>query len=97
MENQTKKTTEKLDKEVLDGIKTHTEKLNQLSNSIGELYIRMRDAERNFKGFQKKVEEAEASFLEENDVLKEYLAELDKKYPNGEIDLDKGEVTYFKE
>ena len=88
---------EKLDADVLDHLKKHTEKLNTISNSIGQSYIRMRDAERIFKEWQKKIEDMETEFFQENDLLKKYLGELETKYPNGEIDLNTGEVTYNKE
>ena len=88
---------EKLDADVLDRLKKHTEKLNALSNSIGQMYIQMRDTERAFKEWQKRVDETETEFLEENQSLKKYLTELEAKYPNGEIDLNTGEITYSRE
>ncbi len=87
---------EKLDAEVIDRLKKHTEQINTLTNSIGQLYIRMRDAEQQFKEWQARVEEAEIKFFAEQDTLKKYLNELETRYPNGEIDLSTGEVTYIK-
>ena len=85
--------TENLDKEIVDRLKFLRDETDKIVIFLGQLAVQ----ERTLKKKLKEVEDNQEKFGAMNDKyifeLEEKLSELDKKYKNGEIDLDKGTIT----
>lgn len=86
--------TETLDQSVVDKLKSIQEVQNNMVVALGQVAVRRRE-------IQKQLEELDSKEIEFGDKLDSSmvdmnteLAELDKKYPNGQIDLDAGTVIY---
>ena len=85
---------EKLDDTLVSMLKQIQEEQNNVVIALGQVAVRRRD-------LQKQLDELSAKEAEFGDRLDKslnhmnsQLAELDKKYPNGQIDLEQG-VVYF--
>ena len=85
---------EKLDDALVSMLKQIQEEQNNVVIALGQVAVRRRD-------LQKQLDELSAKEAEFGDRLDKslnhmnsQLAELDKKYPNGQIDLEQG-VVYF--
>ena len=85
--------TENLDKETVDRLKFLRDETDKIVIFLGQLAVQ----ERTLKKRLQEVEDNQEKFGAMNDKyifeLEEKLSELDKKYKNGEIDLDKGTIT----
>ena len=86
--------TETLDQSVVDKLKSIQEVQNNMVVALGQVAVRRRE-------IQKQLEELDLKEIEFGDKLDSSmvdmnteLGELDKKYPNGQIDLDAGTVIY---
>ena len=86
--------TETLDQSVVDKLKSIKEVQNNMVVALGQVAVRRRE-------IQKQLEELDSKEIEFGDKLDSSivdmnteLGELDKKYPNGQIDLDAGTVIY---
>lgn len=88
--------TEKLSEESLDTIVKNQNEANQLVFELGQVALEIRDLNVKIK----KLEEVKATFESRIDEisanLNATLQSLQKIYPNGEIDLKEGTVTYQK-
>jgi hypothetical protein len=87
-------TTEKLEQEVIDRLKAMQEEQNNMVIALGQLSIRKRQLQQQLDETKKlETEYGERVDTSVNEMNIE-LAELDKKYPNGQIDLEAGTVIY---
>ncbi len=88
--------TEKLSEENLDTIVKNQNEANQLVFELGQVALEIRDLTIKIK----KLEELKSSFESRIDEvsanLNATLQSLQQIYPNGEIDLKEGTVTYKK-
>jgi hypothetical protein len=86
--------TEKLQPELVEKLKKIQDEQNSMVISLGQVAVQRRQFEKNLEELRKKEEEfglrLDKSIMEMNIELDE----LDKKYPNGQIDLDKGTIIY---
>ena len=86
--------TEKLEQEVIDRLKAMQEEQNNMVIALGQLSIRKRQLQQQLDETKKlETEYGERVDTSVNEMNIE-LAELDKKYPNGQIDLEAGTVIY---
>ena len=87
------KKVENLDKELLDRMKFLRDETDKIVIFLGQLAVQ----ERALKKRLKEIEDNQEKYGAMNDKyifeLEEQLGELDKKYKNGQIDLDKGTIT----
>jgi ATP-dependent protease HslVU (ClpYQ) peptidase subunit len=86
--------TEKLSQEILDKIFAAQVKLNEFVVNLGQLHLRKRDLDSEIQKVEFLKVEAEASFDGATADFQTILADLEKIYPKGEIDLNEGVVIY---
>lgn len=79
--------TEKLEQSLVDKLKSLNTKIGELSLEIGRLHLKKVEIDSAIK-------EIEKNYIELSNELSIELIELDKKYPNGEVDLIEGTVTF---
>jgi len=84
---------ENLDNEVVERLKFLRDETDKIVIFLGQLAVQ----ERALKKRLKEIEDNQEKYGAMNDKyifeLEEQLGELDKKYKNGQIDLDKGTIT----
>jgi uncharacterized coiled-coil DUF342 family protein len=86
--------SEQLSQELIDKIKKLQERANEIIADVGRITLRLRELEQNKKRYDAERGSLESQFDEINGQLSEILADLDSKYPNGELDLVEGKVYY---
>lgn len=86
--------SEQLPQEIIDKIKKLQERANEVIVDVGKITLRLREIEQNKKKYESERGSLESQFDEVNVKLSEILADLDSKYPNGELDLVEGKVYY---
>jgi hypothetical protein len=90
------KIVEKLSQEKFDKILEYQKDANQLILELGQIQIQ----ERDLKFQLKKLEQIKDASCEKFDTislqLDNILGDLQKNYPNGELDLNEGTITYEK-
>ena len=86
--------TEKLSQEILDKIFDAQVKLNEFVVSLGQLHLRKRDLQSEMDRVDSLKVEAEQSFDIATAEFQTILADLEKIYPKGEVDLNEGVVIY---
>lgn len=70
-------------------LKNLSAKKNELTFNIGELYLEVGE-------LKKLLNELESQHSEVSEELNKLLIGLNEKYPNGEIDLQTGIITFQK-
>jgi uncharacterized protein involved in exopolysaccharide biosynthesis len=83
------KHTEKLEQSLIDRLKELRNKQTELVLSIGQIHLEL-------KQMNSAMETLESQYLTITNELNEKLNDLEKKYPNGEVDLVDGIVIYEK-
>jgi predicted nuclease with TOPRIM domain len=86
--------TEKLEQQVIENITSLQNKAAEQVHVLGEFHIRLRELEAEKKRMQEFVSSIEAEYDKLVTTLNETLKELEKTYPNGEIDLKEGVVIF---
>lgn len=81
--------TEKLEESVLSKIKELNNRKNELIVNAGQLNLDVAE-------LKKIIVVIESEYSAANKELNSILADLNQKYPNGEIDLVEGTVIYQK-
>jgi hypothetical protein len=87
-------TTEALDKSVIDKLKSIQELQNNMVIGLGQVAVRRRELEKQLEELNSKEIEFGNKLDSSMDEMNSELAELDKQYPNGQIDLDAGTIIY---
>ena len=86
--------TEQLPKETLDTLISYQNQANELILNLGQIHLRIRELQLEIKRLESVKENVETLSdkigLEFNQVIKD----LEKAYPNGEIDLKEGVVLF---
>ena len=86
--------TVKLEEAVLTSITDLNQKINTIISDFGNIYIRKKEIEEELNRLDTILESSEADFKATNDELKDVLATLDDKYPQGRINLKDGTIQY---
>ena len=86
--------TEKLAEDVYAKLVDLQNDINNLVLTIGQAHLRVRDIDEQLKNLKYSISTMESQFDEKNEELNDVLRTLDKVYPNGEIDLKEGIVTF---
>jgi len=86
--------TEKLEQSVIDKLKSIQELQNNMVIGLGQVVVRRREIEKQLEELNSKNIEFGNKLDSSIEEMDSELAELDKKYPNGQIDLDAGTIIY---
>ena len=86
--------TENLSKETLDKLTENQGKLNNSILNIGQAELRIIKLEKEIEQIKSMKVQFEADYDKIDLEFNEYIKELEKVYPNGEIDLQAGTVTF---
>jgi|TARA_B110000467_G_C17862799_1_gene235713 vacuolar-type H+-ATPase subunit I/STV1 len=86
--------TETLDQSVIDKLKSIQELQNNMVIGLGQVVVRRREIEKQLEELNSKNIEFGNKLDSSIEEMDSELAELDKKYPNGQIDLDAGTIIY---
>ena len=86
--------TEKLSQEVLDKIVKAQNETNERIFNIGQVSFRLRELNNEIKKMEDFKANAEEKFDNLALQLENTLTDLQRKYPNGEIDLQEGVVKF---
>lgn len=86
--------TEALDQSVIDKLKSIQELQNNMVIGLGQVVVRKREIEKQLEELNSKNIEFGNKLDSSIEEMDSELAELDKKYPNGQIDLDAGTIIY---
>ena len=79
--------TEKLEESILSKIKELNNRKTELTINAGQLHLDVAE-------LKKVIEVVESEYSVANKELNTILADLNQKYPNGEINLVEGNVTF---
>jgi hypothetical protein len=83
-----------LDEGVVNPIVEKNNTLNQMVSSFGQLYIREKELNEELELLHSDREKLESDFKSENEEMRKMVAVLEKEYPRGQLDLQKGTITY---
>lgn len=86
--------TEQLSPEVVQSLKAIQDEQNNMVIALGQVAVQRRQLQKQLEELSKKEEEFGQRLDKSITQMNVDLAELDKKYPNGQIDLEKGVVIY---
>lgn len=85
--------TENLNTELVDKLKRIQNEQDSMVIALGQVAVQRRQFQKNLEELSKKEEEFGSRLDKSINELNIELAELDKTYPNGQIDLEKGTIT----
>jgi hypothetical protein len=86
--------TENLSKETLDKLSENQGKINNSILNIGQAELRIIKLEKEIEQIKVMKVQFEADYDKIDLEFNDYIKELEKIYPNGEIDLQAGTVTF---
>lgn len=86
--------TKPLDEETIGNLRNFNGIIQDMINAFGQLYLRRKELEEETQALEERLQTLEDDFKQANKDLKSALAELEKDYPRGQIDLKEGTVTY---
>lgn len=86
--------TENLDKEILERLKFLRDETDKIVIFLGQLAVQERTLTKKLKEISDNQEKYGAMNDKYIFELEEKLKELDSKYKNGQVDLDKGIITF---
>ena len=86
--------TRELGEDVINPIKKSNDEITQMVNVFGQLYLRRKELEDEMVKLEEGLEQAEADFKEKNESLRGLVADLEKDFPRGQLDLQKGTITF---
>jgi hypothetical protein len=81
--------TEPLKDDILLNLRNLTNRRNELLIKIGQLFV-------DLKFIESELESSQTSLTNEEKSFRKYLDALKIMYPNGDIDLANGTITYTK-
>lgn len=86
--------TVKIEEETLAKIQEQNAKINDIVNAFGQFYVRRNELEAEMTRLDELQEKADEDFKSANEEMRAHLAELEKEYPRGQVDLREGTITY---
>jgi len=86
--------TENLSKETIDKLTEKQAKINNSVFNIGQAELRIIKLEKEIEQIKLMKTQFESEYDKIDLEFNEYIKELEKVYPNGEIDLQTGTVTF---
>ena len=79
--------SEKLEASLVESLKTLSSRKNELIVQTGQIHLEIKE-------LNNMIVRAESEYLSVSNQLDSLLADLQKKYPNGEIDLAEGIINF---
>ena len=86
--------TEQLQPEVVEKLKSIQDEQNNMVIALGQVAVRRRELQKQLDDLESKESEFGNRLDKTIEDLNSELSELDKKYPNGQIDLEAGTILY---
>ena len=86
--------TEQLDPQLVESLKAIQDEQNNMVIALGQTAVQKRQLQKQLEELSKREEEFGQRLDKSIAQMNVDLAELDKKYPNGQIDLEKGTVIW---
>jgi hypothetical protein len=86
--------TENLSKETIDKLTEKQAKINNSVFNIGQAELRIIKLEKEIEQIKLMKTQFESDYDKIDSEFSEYIKELESVYPNGEIDLQAGTVTF---
>ena len=86
--------TVELSKDKVDEIKGYNGKLQQVMTQLGQIHIRKNELHSELSKVDEAFTQAEEAFKETNSEMRKELNKLERDYPRGQLDMEKGTVTY---
>lgn len=86
--------TEQLEQSLVDKLKGIQDEQNNLVIALGQVAVQRRQFEKSLDELDSKEEEFGARLDKSINEMNIELSEIDKKYPNGQIDLEKGIIIF---
>ena len=86
--------TEKLEQAVLDKIVKYQSDANQIIFELGQVSLQIRELELQLKKINEIKTASEEKFDNIGLQLENILSDLQRKYPNGEINLEEGVIKF---
>jgi hypothetical protein len=86
--------TEKLTQETIDKLGLGQVKLNESILNIGQIHLRLRELNSEIERLNALKIENESKFDISQNEFNKLLSDLEINYPNGEVDLKEGTVTF---
>jgi predicted site-specific integrase-resolvase len=83
-----------LDSQIVEKLKGIQDEQNNMVIALGQVAVRRRDLQRQLEELEEKEIEFGLRIDKSINEMNIELGELDKKYPNGQIDLEKGVIYY---
>lgn len=83
-----------LDNAIVEKLKGIQEEQNNMVIALGQVAVRKRELQKQIIELEDKEKEFGLRIDKSINEMNIELGELDKKYPNGQIDLDKGVIYY---
>ncbi len=81
--------TEPLNPEILKTLREFRNKQTEIIVSIGQIHLEIKSLQETISSFENEYKSVSSQFTEK-------LTELEKEFPNGEIDLNEGTISYQK-
>ena len=86
--------SEELKKEIYEKILSNQQTANEAISVLGQIHLKIKEFNEGIKQLQSEQIISENKFIQADKTLTEIIKSLELKYPNGEIDLKTGTVTY---
>lgn len=86
--------TVQLTEDTLTSLREGNGEIQNLVNAFGQIYLRRKELEEELVKLDEGLERAEVDFKSKNDDMRAIVAELEKDYPRGQIDLKEGTITW---
>jgi hypothetical protein len=86
--------TETLSPEIIDNLRNMQGKANELINTLGQLHLRIKNFKLETERLIDEQKLIESQFELNDKKFTDTIADLEKQYPMGEIDLNQGIVIY---
>lgn len=86
--------TEELSKETLELLINSQTKANELILNLGQIHLRIRELNNQIVKLEESKLEIETEIDSSSKQFSELIKALEVQYPQGEVDLNKGIVTY---
>ena len=86
--------TEQLEPQLVESLKAIQDEQNNMVIALGQAAVQRRQLQKQLEELSKREEEFGQRLDKSIAQMNVDLAELDKKYPNGQIDLEKGTVIW---
>lgn len=83
-----------LDKQIVEKLKGIQDEQNNMVIALGQVAVRKRELQKQLVELEEKEKEFGLRIDKSINEMNIELTELDKKYPNGQIDLEKGVIYY---